>query len=122
MVFDIDGNTGQCKQRDLDDALARTLYPIIGAHQYKIYKAGYQKPDGKLSYHIVINVACDLQTNVQLARTANSNFKSITHSKFAPFDVQIYALNKSLRLPLCGKVVSHENGRKVIDMSRVLKI
>lgn len=63
-----------------------------------------------MSMHIVINIACDLDTNKYIAMTANRNFQSMTKSTFEPFDLKIYAINKSLRLPMCGKVLIGEGG------------
>ena len=70
-----------------------------------------------MSYHIVLNVSTDLETNKHIAEVAGMNFSRKTKTE-SPFDLAVYAYNKSLRLPMCGKI----SNANTLDKTAVLKI
>lgn len=70
----------------------------------------------RVSYHIVLNMSTDLATNKYIAEVAGLNYQS-KHKTDSPFDLAIYGYNKSLRLPMCGKIKNN-----VFDARAVLNI
>lgn len=69
-----------------------------------IHIATAWKPN-KLSYHIICDILCWLDYNASIALLYNKKHHNIC-------DIGVYALNKSLRLPLCPKI-SHKD--KIIE-------
>lgn len=65
----------------------------------------------KASYHITVDISCDFATNKYIAQIAEVNIKRFIKQEYPTlklegdiFDIAVYSLKKSLRLPNCGKI------------------
>jgi len=83
---------------------------------YKIHVAGVKANavSGKVSFHIVLTISCDRSTNRYVAQIAELNLRSALKRNYPDlkvdseiFDLAVYAPNRSLRLPFCGKIKKH---------------
>lgn len=69
----------------------------------------------KASFHITLDISCDFAVNRYIAQIAEINLKRYIGQTYPDyvnegqiFDVSVYALKKSLRLPFCGKISKHQ--------------
>jgi hypothetical protein len=65
----------------------------------------------KVSFHVVVDISCDRNTNRYVAQIAELNLRSVLKNTNPElkieneiFDLAVYGLNRSLRLPFCGKI------------------
>ena len=93
---------------DVKDAISQTINTMIGSVKYEFRIAERAKHSSKVSYHIVLNISADIATNMYIAQITKLNYNRTVKKHPLPpnegFDTSIYARNKSLRLPNCGKV------------------
>ena len=116
VFFDVDGTDLTLQVSDVESAIVQTLQAIVGTIKYEIRVASRKCiASQRVSYHIVLNISTDLNTNKHIAEVAGLNFSRKCKAE-SPFDLAVYAHNKSLRLPRCGKITKDN----VLDRSAVL--
>ena len=112
---------------EIEQAIRAALRQSVSC-EYKVFIAEARKRNqtnesntsyiectAKASFHVTLNIACDLQMNRYIAQMAELNMRSSLSQKYPGewkneerdsdiFDTAVYAVNKSLRLPMCGKI------------------
>ena len=92
MYFDIEHDTIRLSAYKI----TQTIQEVIQNYNVRIHIGDGTKPT-KMSYHVVVDVKCNFDTNRFIAKLINARVGNVC-------DCKVYAQNKSLRLPNCVKI------------------